>query len=144
VRELRGNWRVLRWPSCTISPKFPPPTPNIAMRTAWVQWGALRALPCIQGEVMAICAWVLDFFAKLSMRATSVHAKSHATHAQHNTIFNRNHYSTFIVLGWGRGRDYSTNIAHTGIPTNTTIRNKVPQTFSKKTHTQQTVKNKPS
>jgi hypothetical protein len=29
VRALRGDWRVLRWPSWTISPKHPPPTQQL-------------------------------------------------------------------------------------------------------------------
>jgi hypothetical protein len=33
---------------------------------------------------MAIFAWVVDILSKLSMRATAVHANSHATHARHN------------------------------------------------------------
>jgi hypothetical protein len=42
---------------------------NIAMRTAWVQGGARQRAPppCIQGEVMANFAWVVDMLAKLSM-----------------------------------------------------------------------------
>jgi hypothetical protein len=56
---------------------------KFAMRTAWVQGG--RAPPCIQGEVMANFAWVVDLLAKLSMRATAVHANDHARHAQHNS-----------------------------------------------------------
>ena len=55
---------------------------NLAKRTAWVQGGGAHARsPCIQGEVMAIFAWVVDILAKLSMRAIAVHADYHATHA---------------------------------------------------------------
>ena len=47
-------------------------------------WGArLRAPPCTQAVLMASVAWVLESLAKLSMRATAVHANYHATHAQH-------------------------------------------------------------
>jgi hypothetical protein len=37
---------------------------------------------------MANVAWVVDFLAKMSMRATAVHANYHATHAQNNSPAN--------------------------------------------------------
>ena len=45
----------------------------------------IRAPVCIQGEVMAIFARVRRIFAKLSMRISWVHAKSHTTLAHVNT-----------------------------------------------------------
>ena len=45
---------------------------KIAMRSAWVHTGALRAPVCIQGEVMAMFARVRGISTKLSMKTAWV------------------------------------------------------------------------
>ena len=52
---------------------------KIAMKSAWVHTGALRAPVCIQGQVMAIFARVRGISAKTSMRTAWVHARVRAT-----------------------------------------------------------------
>jgi hypothetical protein len=59
---------------------------KIAMTSPWIQGGRdCTPPPCTQAVLMASAAWVVEILAKLSMRAASVHANPHATHAQHNS-----------------------------------------------------------
>ena len=46
------------------------------MKTAWIHGGALRAPPCIEGEVMGDFAMGRELFAIFPMRGAWLHAKT--------------------------------------------------------------------
>ena len=58
------------------------PLAKSVMRTAWIHGGALRAPPCIEGEVMGDFAMGCELFAIFPMKGTWLHAKT----TQHNAM----------------------------------------------------------
>ena len=52
------------------------PIAKSPMKTAWIHGGALRAPPCIDGEVMEDFAMGRELFVIFPMRGTWLHAKT--------------------------------------------------------------------
>jgi hypothetical protein len=90
VRELRENWRVLRWPSWTISSTILPPMQHLLWLLPGCKGGALARPPCTQAVL--ICGFSAEGRSAVARRIRVQHQGCGTSSCRHDSKENPTQY----------------------------------------------------